>query len=125
MEHSNLAPKLRELGISFVRFENGKWPFVSELPHQYSFNGEVAPWHLNIDQIFQAYHDAGLSVLSYMFLTPTWASTAPANAAEKMRWMLPAKDLSSYGEFCFQMAARYGSKKHPDGVLLTTTSGRG
>ena len=33
-------PKLRELGIGAVRFENGKWPFVSAQPHEYSFTGE-------------------------------------------------------------------------------------
>ena len=117
--HADLAPKLRELGIGFVRFENGKWPFISGGPHQYSFTGEVAPWHVNLDQIFQSYRDAGLGVLTYMFLTPTWASTAPADGAEKMRLSFPPKDLSWYGEFCFQMAARYGGKQHPDGALLT------
>ena len=117
--HADLAPKLRELGIGFVRFENGKWPFVSSQRHQYSFTGDVAPWHLNLDQIFQSYHNTGLNVLTYMFLTPTWASTAPADAAEKMRLSFPPKDLSWYGEFCFQMAARYGSENHPNDVLLT------
>ena len=117
--HFQLAPKLRELGVGWVRFENGKWPFVSAQPHQYSFTGEVAPWHQNIDEIFGTYHDAGLGVLTYMFLTPSWASSAPADASEKMLLAFPPKDLSLYGEFCFQMAARYGSRKHPDDVLLT------
>ncbi len=75
---------------------------------------------MNLDQIFRTYHDAGLGVLSYMFLTPEWASSAPADAAENMRLAFPPKDLSLYGEFCFQMAARYGSRKHPDDVLLTS-----
>ena len=115
-----LVPKLRELGIGFVRFENGKWPFVSAQPHQYTFTGEVAPWHVNMDHIFQTYHDSGLGVLTYMFQTPTWASSAPPGVAEQMRLSFPPKELSLYGEFCFQMAARYGSKKHPDGVLQTS-----
>jgi len=118
--HADLVPKLRELGIGFVRFENGKWPFVSPEPHRYSFTGDVTPWHVNLDQIFRTYHDAGLGVLTYMFLTPEWASSAPADAAENMRLSFPPKDLSLYGEFCFQMAARYGSRKHPDNVLLTS-----
>ncbi len=115
-----LAPQLKELGIGWVRFENGKWPFVSSQPHQYSFTGDVAPWHLNLDEIYRTYHDAGLNVLTYMFLTPTWASSPPAGAADNMRLSFPPRDLSWYGEFCFQMAARYGSQKHPDDVLLTT-----
>lgn len=115
-----LAPKLQELGVGWVRFENGKWPFVSAEPHQYSFTGEVAPWHVNLDRVFQTYHDAGLNVLTYMFLTPRWASSAPAGAAEKMRLVFPPRDLSLYGEFCFQMTARYGRRKHPHDVLLTT-----
>jgi hypothetical protein len=118
--NADLAPKLRELGIGSVRFENGKWPFVSSRPHQYSFAGDIAPWQVNLDQIFQRYHDSGLEVLTYMFLTPTWASSAPADAAEKMRLSFPPKDLSLYGEFCFQMAARYGSQQHPDNKLLTS-----
>ncbi len=115
----DLAPRLRELGVGWVRFENGKWPFVSSEPRQYSFTGEVAPWHVNLDRVFQTYHDAGLGVLSYMFLTPRWASSAPVDVAENMRLSFPPKDLSWYGEFCFQMAARYGSRKHPEDILLT------
>jgi hypothetical protein len=117
---SKLAPKLKELGIGSVRFENGKWPFVSAEPHKYSFTGEVAPWNLNLDEIFQTYHDAGFDILTYMFMTPSWASSAPANSAEKMRLCFPPQDLSWYGEFCFQLAARYGARKHADDVLLTT-----
>ncbi len=115
----DLAPKLRELGVGYVRFENGKWPFVSAKPHRYSFTGDVAPWRQNLDHIFETYHEAGLGVLSYMFLTPDWASSAPADAADKMRLSFPPKDLSLYGEFCFQTAARYGSRKHSSDVLLT------
>lgn len=117
--NGDLAPKLRELGIGYVRFENGKWPFVSPQPHQYEFTGEVGPWHVNMDQVFQTYHDAGFGVLTYMFLTPRWASSAPADATEQMRLSFPPQDLALYGEFCFQLAARYGSKQHPDSVLLT------
>ena len=115
----DLAAKLRELGVGFVRFENGKWPFVSAEPHRYTFTDDVAPWHVNLDQIFETYHKAGLGVLSYMFLTPDWASSAPADAAANMRLSFPPKDLSLYGEFCFQMAARYGGRKHSNDVLLT------
>jgi hypothetical protein len=82
---ASLAPRLSTLGIDYVRFENGKWPFVSDQPHRYSFTGKVAPWHLNLDEIFHAYRDAGFSVLTYMFLTPAWASTAPKDVAAQMR----------------------------------------
>lgn len=116
---ADLAPQLRELGAGSVRFENGKWPFVSGQPHQYSFTGDVAPWRLNMDQIFQTYHDAGLGVLTYMFMTPAWASTAPNDSPESMKLAFPPKDPAWYGEFCFQMAARYGSKQHPESELLT------
>ena len=117
--NAKLAPKLRELGIGSVRFENGKWPFVSAEPHKYSFTGEVAPWHLSLDEIYQTYHDAGLDTLTYMFMTPSWASSAPAGTADSMRLSFPPQDLSWYGEFCFQLAAHYGSRKHPDDELLT------
>jgi hypothetical protein len=116
---ADIAPQLRELGVGSIRFENGKWPFVSSQPHQYSFTGEVAPWQLNMDRIFQAYHGAGFNVLTYMFLTPSWASTAPTGCPESMKLAFPPKDPAWYGEFCFQMAARYGSKQHPESDLLT------
>ncbi len=114
-----LAPKLAELGVGWVRFENMKWPFVSDTPHEYSFTGTVPPWELNIDRIFRAYRDNGLNVLSYMFLVPEWASEPPDAAPENMRLCFPPKDPSLYGEFCFQVAARYGTKEHPPQALLT------
>ncbi len=114
-----LAPELAKLGVGWVRFENMKWPMVSHEPHKYSFTGEVPPWRLNIDQIFHTYRDAGLGILSYMFLVPEWASRPSDDVPDKMRLAQPPKDPSDYGEFCFQVVARYGSKKHPDDALLT------
>ena len=118
--HSLLAPKLRDLGIGWVRFENMKWPFVSPEPHKYAFDGSVAPWHVNTDEIFQTYRQNGLNILSYMFLTPQWASSAPLGAGEDRAITFPPKDLSLFGEFCFQVAARYGNTRHPAGVLLSS-----
>lgn len=117
--HGPLAPRLRKLGIGWVRFENMKWPFVSPAPQKYAFDGAVKPWQLDIDAIFRAYHRNGLNVLSYMFMTPKWASSAPPGAAENRVLFFPPKDPALFGEFCFQVAARYGSKRHPASVLLS------
>jgi len=114
-----LAPKLRNLGIGWVRFENMKWPFVSPEPHEYHFDGSTAPWHVNTDDILGAYDGNGLNVLNYMFLTPKWISSAPAGTKENRITSFPPKDLSLYGEFCFQVAARYGNAKHSPEVLLS------
>lgn len=117
--HMDLAPKLRNLGIGWVRFENMKWPFVSPEPHKYAFGVPAGSWNLNTDEILQAYHQNGLNVLNYMFLTPKWTSSAPVETKDNRITSFPPKDLSLYGEFCFQVVARYGNTKHPDEVLLT------
>ncbi|MBN2138594.1 MAG: hypothetical protein JW720_12375 [Sedimentisphaerales bacterium] len=117
--HFPIAPKLRDLGIGWVRFENMKWPFISPEPHKYAFDGSVAPWHVSTDEVFQTYRRNGLNVLSYMFLTPQWASSAPDGAKPDRVTTFPPKDLSLFGEFCFQAAARYGNTKHPADVLLS------
>lgn len=118
--HAPLAPKLRDLGIGWVRFENMKWPFVSPEPHKYAFDGSVGPWHVNTDEIFQTYRRNGLNILSYMFLTPKWTSSAPPGVKDDRAITFPPKDLSLFGEFCFQVAARYGNTGHPAGVLLSS-----
>ena len=125
--HGPLAPRLRDLGIGWVRFENMKWPFVSPEPHQYGFDGSVGPWHVNTDEIFRAYRQNGLNILSYMFLTPQWASSAPPGTKPDRVMTFPPKDLALFGEFCFQVAARYGNTRHPAEALLGNdkTSGLG
>ncbi|MBN2473345.1 MAG: hypothetical protein JXB62_01960, partial [Pirellulales bacterium] len=117
--HSPLAPKLRHLGIGWVRFENMKWPFVSSEPHQYAFDGAVKPWQVSTDAIFEGYRRNGLNVLSYMFLTPQWASSAPPEAKPDRIITFPPKDPALFGEFCFQVAARYGNTRHSAEALLT------
>lgn len=114
-----LVKELQTLGIPWVRFENGKWPFVSTGPDSYQFNPGAKPWNLNFDQIFGAYKEHGIDVLSYMFLIPEWASQPGPNVVDRVKLAQVPKDLKDYGEFCFQMAARYGSKKHPPEVLKT------
>ena len=120
VSHTPLAPKLRDLGIGWVRFENMKWPFVSPEPHKYAFDGSVGPWYVNTDDVFQTYRENGLNILSYMFLTPQWASSAPPGAKEDRIITFPPKDLSLFGEFCFQVAARYGNTRHSAGALLSS-----
>lgn len=115
----SLAPRLQTLGIGWVRFENLKWPFVSPAPHTYAFDGSVSPWHVNTDTILQAYRSNNLQILSYMFLTPEWASTAPPDTPPNRILTFPPTDPALFGEFCFQVAARYGNTSHPAEKLLT------
>ena len=84
-------------------------------------NSTFATWvdFSNEGGAWQRIFDFGTGTTFYMFLTPRWASSAPPDVAEKMQLCFPPKDLCWYGEFCFQMAARYGSRKHPDDILLT------
>lgn len=124
----SLAQEHRLLGIGYVRFENFKWPMVSDSDSSYDFTGNVKPWVVNIDKILETYREAGLTVMPMMFLTPEWAARDLDQAAnDRMRITMPPRDNALFGQFAFQSAARYGSKKIPDDQLLTTdkASGKG
>ncbi|WOO40734.1 discoidin domain-containing protein [Rubellicoccus peritrichatus] len=114
-----LAETIAELGASWVRFENGKWPMMSSEPHKYQYNPGAKPWQLNFDETFGTYKKLGINVLTYMFLVPEWASQPGPDVPERVKLSQPPKNLADYGEFTFQTAARYASKKHPDDVLKT------
>ncbi len=124
---AELASMLRRLGVGWVRFENLKWPFVSTEPGVFRFDGSAKPWGLNVDSILKNYADAGLNVLPYLFLTAGYASTAPPDVPAARRQAYPPKDPRDFGEFAFQVAARYGAKKMPADALKTPDSqtGRG
>lgn len=110
------APLLKRLGIGWVRFENLKWPMVSPAPGVFKFDG-VAPWNVPHDEVFQTYRKNDIEVLPFLFLTPDFASAAPADAKRKDTYA--PKDLNQYGNFVFQTVARYGSQKHPAAQLET------
>ena len=110
------APLLKRLGIGWVRFENLKWPMVSPAPGVYKFDG-VAPWNVPHDDVFTTYRKNDINVLPFLFLTPDYASAAPAENKRKDTYA--PRDLNSYGEFVFQTVARYGSAKHPASELMT------
>ena len=111
------APLLKRLGIGWVRFENLKWPMVSPAPGQFKFDG-VAPWNVPHDEVFETYRKNDINVLPFLFLTPDFASAAPASAKRKDTYA--PRDLNQYGDFVFQTVARYGSQKHPANELETT-----
>lgn len=110
------APEHRRLGIGWVRFENLKWPMTSPARGVYKFDGSVAPWNVPFDDIMTTYRKNDLSILPFLFQTAPWASSAPAAKKNRYDAYPPVKN-ADYGEFTFQVAARYGSKKHPASVL--------
>jgi hypothetical protein len=112
-----LAPLHRELGVGWVRFENMKWPMMSPAPNDFRFDGSVTPWVVNHDAIVEGYAAQGLSVLPFLFLTPDYASSAPADVKPDRRGSYPPKDNALMADFVFQTVARYGSAKHPAAVL--------
>lgn len=116
---SNLAyaPINRRLGVGWVRFENLKWPFVSQEAGVYRYDGGVGA-NINHDQIFEGFRANGLSITPYLFMTPPYQRAADAPAGAKGATHPPA-NLASYGEFVFQTVARYGSVKHPAAALKT------
>ncbi len=114
-----LASMIRQLGVGWVRFENMKWPHCAPEPGRFAFDGSVSPWNVPHDEIFKRYHDLGMTTLPYLYQVPVFESTHPPSAKRGRRLVYPPKDNAKYGEFTFQVAARYGSKKHPPSVLLT------
>lgn len=113
-----LAPLHRRLGVGWVRFENLKWPMVSPAPNTYRFDG-VPPWNVKHDEIMRTYRAQGLSILPFLFLTPEYATSAPAGV-EKNRASYPPRDNAQLADFVFQTVARYGARKHPPEALKTT-----
>jgi hypothetical protein len=108
------------LGIGWVRFENMKWPMLSPQPGVYKYDGSVAPWHVNADRIVAEYKAQGINVLPFLFETPQYATSAPADVA-KNRWAsYPPKDNALMADFVLQTVARYGSTKHPEAALKTS-----
>ncbi|WP_309383756.1 GH39 family glycosyl hydrolase [Cerasicoccus frondis] len=114
---TELAGINRELGIGWMRFENLKWPMVYLGDSKYNFTGKVTPWRVNVDNYVKSYRDVGISVLPYLFETPEVESTG--RGQEKNVLHYPPQDYQKYAEFVFQTVARYGSRKHPEDVLLT------
>ncbi|MBW3635140.1 MAG: discoidin domain-containing protein [Armatimonadetes bacterium] len=115
--HMPFAAMHERLGIGWVRFENMKWQMISPAPGQYAYDGTVAPWNVPHDQFVQTYRKHGIQFLPFLFTTPDYASSAPADQKNKAIW--PPKNPADYGDFVFQTVARYGSRKHPASVLKT------
>ncbi|GHC05017.1 hypothetical protein GCM10007047_22420 [Cerasicoccus arenae] len=106
------------LGVSYVRFENMKWPFFSTSENDYDFSGGVAPWHVDLTSYMQEYKDAGFFPLPYILYTPDWATTAPVGVTQN-RGGYPPADNQDYADAVFQTVARFGAQTHPVGVLKT------
>ncbi len=108
----------RELGVGWMRFENMKWNMSMPEPGRYAFDGSVAPWRVDHDTYMRKCKALGLKVLPYTFQTPRWLSRAPEGTKKNFQGH-PSKDFADYGDMMFQLAARYGSVKHPAANLKT------
>ncbi len=115
---ANVHDKLERLGVGWVRFENLKWPFVSEKQGEFRFDGAIAPWHVDLDCMFASYRSHGLDILPFLFLTRDYEAP-PGAPTDSGMLTLPPKDLTQYAEFAFQTAARYGSTTQPAEALKT------
>lgn len=111
----DFASKNRQVGFRLVRFENMKWFMCSKARGHLEFNGSVGPWFVNHDEIIRNYVNHGLEPVPMMLGVPLWASSRPQ---EKRGYFYPPTDPNDYRDFAFQIAARYGSRKHPAEKLL-------
>lgn len=109
--------RMRDMGISWLRFENHKWDMTSPAPGEFRFDGSVGPWHVPHDEYYRVFRENGLQILPYLFHTPSFHSTAPEGSRREAQY--PPEDLELYYDFAFQSAARYGSKEHSPDVLKT------
>ncbi|MBA3698175.1 MAG: discoidin domain-containing protein [Planctomycetes bacterium] len=107
---AELAASMRRCGFGWVRFENAKWMMFMPKADHAAFDGSVGPWHVNLDGIFDTYRSNDINVLPYVFQTPEYATSAPANVKQnRSGW--PPKNPADYGEAVFQLVARFGSQK--------------
>ena len=113
-----IAPSMARCGFSWVRFENSKWMFFSTAQDKYAFDGSIAPWHVNQDEVFSTYRKLGMQVLPYVFQTPEWAADVPAGVTAN-RAGYPPRDPADYGEAIYQLVARAGSKQVDAATLKT------
>ena len=115
----NLAAELRRCGFGWIRFENAKWQMFCPDRATMAFDGSVAPWHVNLDQIFGAYQKLGMQVLPYVFQTPDWASSAPEKITRnRAGW--PPTENADYEDAIYQLVARFGRAKVAADTLKTT-----
>ena len=112
------AESMRRCGFGWVRYENAKWQMYMPRRDHAAFDGTVAPWHLNYDQIFGNYQRLGMRVLPYVFQPPEWATGAPADVRNN-RAGYPPKDPADYGDAVFQLVARFGRAKVDPSLLKT------
>ncbi|HEX5324041.1 MAG TPA: cellulase family glycosylhydrolase [Capsulimonadaceae bacterium] len=106
-----LIGSLQQLGVGWVRFENMKWPFVSNVPGQFHFDGSLAPWNVDEDAIAADYRAHGINILPFLFLTQNY-ETPPGTAPPANELTDPPKDFNAYANFVYQTVARYGGTKH-------------
>jgi hypothetical protein len=112
------VPLLKEMGFAWIRFENMKWGFFNTSPNAFLLNGTAARSNVPFDDYMQAYHDAGMSVLPYIFQTPAWASSAPQGTKRNIGGY-PPTDYNDYGKAVFEATARYGTTTHRPAELHT------
>lgn len=113
-----LAVLMAECGFGWVRFENGKWQMFCDAPDHFSFDGGIAPWHVNQDAIYNGYQQSGMSVLPYVFQTPEWATRAGPDVRQN-RAGYPPRNPADYEEAVFQLVARYGRREISPELLRT------
>lgn len=105
------ADKMQLLGVGWMRFENMKWRIFWDGP---------GAMHFPFDNILKGYRAHNLQILPPLWQFPKDISTAPATPdGEHYNSLYPPKNNSDYADFCFQVAARYGSKQHPPEELWT------
>lgn len=109
-------PRLHQLGISWVRFENLKWNFFNPAPDDFRFDGSVAPWNVPFDAYMRQYREAGFSILPFVMQTPKWATSAGPEIT-KNRTSYPPIDYNDYGKAVFELVARYGATRVPTDQL--------
>jgi hypothetical protein len=110
-----IAKSMRRAGFGYIRFENAKWMMYMPTADHVAFDGSVAPWHVNHEQIFSNYTTSGIHVLPYVFQVPAWAQNAPPGAKNPENY--PPKNAADYGEAIFQLAARFGQAKVDKSLL--------
>ncbi len=121
---SSNVDALRRQGNGSIHIELN-WPAISPSPGIYNFGNPTSGTEVSVDHTLRTYHDAGFTILPCLCVTPGYLLAPSPNNAPATAGSSPPTDLSRFGEFAFQTAARYGHTKQRSDNLLTNDQASG
>lgn len=84
----------------------------------FAFDGSVAPWRMDVNDILQRYHAQGIEVIPFLYHIAEYAYGDWADRGNRRRYQPPA-DVNDYVQYVEQVVARFGHNPNPPVTPLT------